>query len=126
MLSLFTSPEYHGGQSPQFDVYAVSTASGACSIDVGPGHLQVVVMSAGRIIWDSADCSSGQPNRVAELRRGVPAQESFSWNRSLTLPGCVTLASSARLGTYEVQAKTATVNSPVRTFKLARLMLADA
>jgi hypothetical protein len=125
VLSLFTRPEYYGGQYPQFAVYAVSTASGACSLDVGPGHLHVIVMSAGRIIWDSADCSRGEPNRVAELRRGVPAQESVSWNRSVTLPGCVTLASSARPGTYQVQAKSATVSSPVRTFKLVRLPLAD-
>jgi hypothetical protein len=126
VLSLFTRPEYYSGQYPQFDVYAVSTASGACSFDVGTGHLQVVVMSGGRVIWDSADCSGGESHRVAELRRGVPAQQSVSWNRSITLPGCVTLGSSARLGTYEVQAKSATVNSSVLTFKLARLLLADA
>jgi hypothetical protein len=119
VLSLFTSrTDYYGGQYPRFDVYAVSTAPGACSLDVGPGRLHVVVMSSGRIIWDSADCVRGEPNRVAELRRGVPAQESITWNRAITLPGCVTLASSARPGTFEVQARTATVASPVRTFKL--------
>jgi hypothetical protein len=49
---------------------------------------------------------------------GVPAQESLSWNRTISLPGCVTVASSARPGTYEVQARDASVASPVRTFKL--------
>ena len=64
MLSLFTSKSsYHAGQYPVFEVDAVSTASG------------------------------GRPNKVAELRRGVPAQESLSWNR---------------------------VASPVGTFKLTR------
>ena len=53
-----------------------------------------------RIIWDSADCTRGEPNRVATFRRGVPVQESFTWNRSISLPGCVA--------------------SPVRAFKLAR------
>jgi hypothetical protein len=57
---------------------------------------------------------------VAELRRGVPAQESLSWNRTISLPGCVTVASSARPGTYQVQARDTSVASPVRTFKLAR------
>ncbi len=119
VLSLFTSrTDYYGGEYPKFDVYAVSTASGACAFDVGSGKLHVVVMSSGRIIWDSADCVRGEPNRVAELSRGVPAQESITWNRAITLPGCITLASSARPGTYQVQARTATGGSPVRIFKL--------
>jgi hypothetical protein len=121
VLSLFTSrTSYPAGQDPAFEVYAVSTASRACSFDVSPTKLHVLVMSSGRVIWDSADCTRGEPNRVAELRRGVPANGFVSWNRTISLPGCVTLASSARLGTYQVQARDATVASPIRTFKLAR------
>jgi hypothetical protein len=120
VLSLFTSKSsYHGGQYPVFAVYAVSTASRACSFDISPAKLHVQVSSSGRVIWDSADCTRGQPDRRAELRRGVPAQESLSWNRTISLPGCVTVASSARPGTYQVQARDASVASPVRTFKLA-------
>ena len=120
VLSLFTSKSYyHAGQYPAFELYAVSTASRACSFDLSPAKLHVQVSSSGRVIWDSADCTRGQPNKLAELRRGVPAQESLSWNRSISLPGCVTVASSARPGTYQVQARDASVASPVRTFKLA-------
>jgi hypothetical protein len=118
VLSLFSRPGYYAGQYPQFNVYAVSTASRACSFDVSPGQLHVLVMSSGRVIWDSADCTRGEPNRTAELSRGVPAQESVTWNRTISLPGCVTLASAARPGTYQVQARDATVVSPVRTFRL--------
>jgi hypothetical protein len=122
VLSLFTSkPEYYGGQDPEFGLYAVSTGAQSCAFEMGPSKLNVVVMSAGRVIWESSDCAKGSPSRTAELSRGVPVQESVSWNRSITLPGCVTLASSARPGVYQVQAKTATVSSPVRTFKLGRL-----
>ena len=39
---------------------------------------------------------------------------------TISLPGCVTVASSARPGTYQVQARDTSVASPVRTFKLAR------
>jgi hypothetical protein len=121
VLSLFTSKAaYHAGQYPVFGLYAVSTASRACSFDLSPAKLHVLVSSSGRVIWDSADCTRGQPNRQAELRRGVPVQESVSWNRSISLPGCVTVASSARPGTYQVQARDVSVASPVRTFKLAR------
>ncbi len=119
VLSLFTSrTAYYAGQFPAFEVYAVSTASRACSFDVSPTRLHVLVMSSGRVIWDSADCTRREPNRVAELSRGVPAQGSVTWNRTISLPGCVTLASSAHPGTYQVQARDGAVASPVRTFKL--------
>jgi len=121
VLSLFTTKaEYDGGQYPEFDVFAVSTAAGTCAFQTGPAKLHVVVMSAGRIIWDSADCAKPGSSRTAKLSRGVPVQEEISWNHSINLPGCVTLASSARPGTYEVQARGAATASPVRTFKLAR------
>ena len=121
MLSVFTSKaSYHAGQYPVFEVYAVSTASRACTVNLSPAKLHVLVSSSGRVIWDSADCSRGRPGKRAELRRGVPAQESLSWNRTISLPGCVTVASSARPGTYQVQARGAGVASPFRTFKLAR------
>jgi hypothetical protein len=121
VLSVFTSKtSYHAGQYPVFEVYAVSTASRACTFNLGPAKLHVLVSSSGRVIWDSADCTRGRPNKRAELRRGVPAQESLSWNRTISLPGCITVASSARPGPYQVQAKDASVASPFRTFKLAR------
>jgi len=121
VLSLFSSrPDYYAGQYPEFDVYAVSTASQACSLDVSPAKLHVLVMSSGRVIWDSADCTRGEPNQTAELSRGVPAQEAVAWNRTISLPGCVTLASAARPGAYQVQARDAAVASPVRTFRLVR------
>jgi hypothetical protein len=126
VLSLFSSQsEYQKGQDPEFDLYAVSTGSGTCSFDTSPAKFHVVVMAAGRIIWDSADCSDRDASQVADLSRGVPTKKSVTWDRSITLPGCVTLASAAPPGIYQVQAKTATVDSPERTFKLARLPLAD-
>jgi hypothetical protein len=122
VLSLFTDrPSYRRGQYPGFHVYAVSTAPGRCVLDLSPGKLDVVITSARRVIWDSADCARGQPGRVAELTRGVPVQASIVWNRAITLPGCVTLA-LARPGAYQVQARissSGTVSSPVRTFRLA-------
>jgi hypothetical protein len=116
VLSLFSDRSSYGpAQYPRFEVYAVSTSSGSCAFD--PGQLQVVVLSSGRIVWDSADCGQGS-GRVAELTRGVPAQDSVTWDRAITLPGCQILAPSARAGSYTVQARTATVESPARYFRL--------
>ncbi len=120
VLSLFSgSRSYRSGQDPQFGVDAVSTAPGSCTFDVGPGQLHLVVMSAGRVIWDSADCARGGTQTV-KLTRGVPVQEYFTWNRSITLPGCVTLASSARPGSYHAQARTPAISSGTFAFKLVR------
>jgi hypothetical protein len=118
VLSLFTDrPSYSPGQYPQFQVYAVSTYAGSCQFN--PGQLQVNVMSEGRIIWDSADCARGSDARAADLARGVPAQAAVVWNRTITLPGCEVLAADARDGEYQAQARTNTVMSPIRDFKLA-------
>jgi hypothetical protein len=118
VLSLFTDRQsYTPDEYPQFQVYAVSTYAGSCQFN--PGQLQVNVMSEGRIIWDSEDCARGSNTHPAELARGVPAQAAVVWNRSITLPGCQVLAADARYGTYQVQARTDTVSSPIRTFKLA-------
>jgi hypothetical protein len=121
VLSVFSSkPSYAAGQNPQFSVYAVSVAAGTCTFDFAPSKLYVDVMSSGRVIWDSADCARGGQTRIVKLTRGVPVQESIIWNRAITLPGCVTLASSARPGTYQAQAWSASIASAVRNFKLTR------
>jgi hypothetical protein len=119
--SLFTSrTAYSAGQYPAFQIDAVSTASRTCSFDISPHRLHVQVMSKGRVIWDSADCSRGEPNRSIQFRRGGPAETAVTWRRIVSLPGCVTVASSARPGSYQVQAKDSSVASPVRSFKLVR------
>jgi len=121
VLSLFTSrTAYSAGQYPAFQIDAVSTASRTCSFDISPHRLHVQVMSKGRVIWDSADCSRGEPNRSIQFRRGVPAETAVTWRRLVSLPGCVTVASSARPGSYQVQGKDSSVASPVRSFKLVR------
>ena len=119
VLSVFIGrPDYSGRQDPQFEVDAVSTASGTCTFDLGPGRLHLTMMSAGRVIWGLADCARNDAAWVALLTRGVPAKESIIWNRSISFPGCIKVASSARSGTYEVQARTAATASQVRTFRL--------
>jgi hypothetical protein len=121
VLSLFSgSRSYRSGQNPQFGVNAVSTAPGTCTFDLSPAHLHLVVMSAGRVIWDSADCARGGGTRLSKLARGIPVQEYFTWSRAITLPGCVTLASSARPGSYQAQARTPAISSGTFSFRLIR------
>jgi hypothetical protein len=119
ILSVFsTRSRYPGGQDPTFAVYAVSIAALPCTFDLGPGRLRLEVMSSGRVIWDSGDCARSDNTWTARLRRGVPVLESITWDRTVTLPGCVTLASSVRAGTYQARAATASTSSAVLTFRL--------
>lgn len=121
VLSLLSNKSSYGaGEDPRFEVYIVSTAPAACTFGLGPAKLQVQVMSAGRIVWDSADCARGDSTRVATLKRGVPSQESITWKRTSTLPGCVMLASSVRPGTYQVRVKAGATASAVLAIKLDR------
>ena len=121
VLSLFaTRSSYPKGQDPQFSLDAVNTVPGTCTLDVDPAQLHLVVKSQGRVIWDSADCAKPSGTKTARLTRGVPVQESVSWNRVINLPSCVTVASLPPLGTYTAQAMAGTIASDVRTFKLTR------
>ena len=75
VLSLFSSSRsYPAGQDPEFGVNAVSTAPGTCTFDLSPARLHLVVMSAGRVIWDSADCLRGGGVQLTRLTRGVPVR----------------------------------------------------
>jgi hypothetical protein len=119
VLSLFGgSRSYNAGQDPEFGVDVVSTAPGTCTFDLDPGQLHLVVMSAGRVIWDSADCARGDGTQLTKLARGVPVQRYVTWNRAITLPGCVTLASSAHPGSYTAQARTSAITSSDYSFRL--------
>jgi hypothetical protein len=121
VLSLFTGqPSYGQGASPTFDVYAVSTSSAACSLSYGPGSVQVVVTSRGRVVWDSAAC---KPSAAAAVRftLGVPQVLSITWNRHASEPaGCAGTLPAGDSGTFDAVAMTDGQSSPVRSFTLSR------
>jgi len=119
VLSLFTSrPSYGQGALPQFDVYAVSTASSPCVMAFGAGAVRVVVTRNGQVVWDSAACGSPAPKPV-QLQLGVPYALTIRWNRQATgPPGCAGSLSPGASGTFEAVAMTAGQTSQVRTFRL--------
>jgi hypothetical protein len=121
VLSLFTGqPSYGQGASPTFDVYAVSTSSAACTLSYGPGSVQVVVTSRGRVVWDSAGC---KPPAAAAVRftLGVPQVLSITWNRHAGEPaGCAGTLPAGDSGTFDAVAMTDGQSSPVRSFTLSR------
>jgi hypothetical protein len=121
VLSLFTGqPSYGRKALPEFDVYAVSTSSRACTLSYGPGSVQVVVTRRGRVVWDSAACklAAAAPTRFT---RGVPQVLTITWNRRASRPsGCAGSLSAGAWGTFDAVALTDGQSSPVRSFKLSR------
>jgi hypothetical protein len=121
VLSLFTSqPGYGQGAWPEFDVYAVSTSSAACTLGYGPGSVQLVVTRQGRVVWDSAAC---RPSGAATARftLGVPQVLKIAWNRQAKSPsGCAGTLPAGAWGTFDAVALTDGQSSPVRSFTLSR------
>jgi hypothetical protein len=121
VLSLFTGqPSYGQSASPQFDVYAVSTSSAACTLSYGPGSVQVVVTKAGRVVWDSSACKL-PGDAAVRFTLGVPQVLSIAWNRQAKSPsGCAGTLPAGASGTFDAVALTDGQSSPVRSFTLSR------
>lgn len=121
VLSLFTSQaSYTQSERPQFDVYAVSTASSPCQMAYGPGTVRVVVTRHGQVVWDSRSCGTPAATTV-QFQRGVPHVLTVTWNRAATSPsGCAGSLPSGATGTFDAVALAAGQASPVRNFTLSR------
>jgi hypothetical protein len=123
VLSLFTSqPSYARSARPKFSVYAVSTATAACTLSYGPASVHVVVTSRGHVVWDSAACAlAGDPK--VRFTLGVPQGFSVTWDHAAKKPaGCGGSLAPGTLGTLEAVAfGPAGESSPVRTFKVVKL-----
>jgi hypothetical protein len=120
VLSLFTGqPSYGRTALPEFDIYAVSTSSRACTLSFGPGSVQVVVTRRGRVVWDSAACKLPAAT-PARFTRGVPQVLTITWNRRAGQPsGCAGSLPAGAWGTFDAVALTDGQSSPVRSFKLS-------
>jgi hypothetical protein len=123
VLSLFTShARYSLGQQPQFEVYAVSTASVPCDLAYDSSVVRVMVTSQGHVVWDSAACDSRGPAvpGAAHFTPGVPRAVTVSWNGQAGIAGCAGPTGTGAAGTFDAVATADGQSSPVRTFTLIR------
>lgn len=120
VLSMLSSQAtYPAGQFPQFTVNVVNTARPSCAFNVGSRHIVVVVRSAARKLWNSADCVQGSGSFVADLQHGVPTELPISWNRERSRPGCAAGGRALPDGSYTAVAADGALASNVVTFRLA-------
>ena len=97
----------------------VSTASRTCTLNVGTRYLTVLIESGGVRVWNSADCAGKSgASSVTKLKRGVPLQLRFSWDRRLSAPGCRLPRPAARPGAYTVTASDGRLHSHTLVFAL--------
>jgi hypothetical protein len=120
VFSLFTSqPEYGPHQQPRFEVDAVSTAPGTCSMAYGASLVRIVVTWQGKVIWDSAACQAPAATS-ANFAQGVPQVATVTWNRQAADPACAGSAPAAANGTFQAVAMAGGRSTPVLSFKLLR------
>ena len=122
VLSLFTAQSTYGpGQQPQFEVYAVSTAPGSCTLAFGPSLVRVVVTRHGRVLWNSAKCPpSTRAVRSVRFTQGVPQVAALAWNRKALTPNCAGSLPTGTRGTVNAVATAYGRSSPARPFTLSR------
>ena len=100
-----SSPQYwyQSGKMPSFTVHAVSQEEQPCRFNMGTRFVSVVIGSD-RMIWNSADCVSGDGSNVIVLVRGRPAALHVAWDRRTSSPGCGGTSHAVAPGEYRVTA----------------------
>jgi hypothetical protein len=120
VLSLFSSQgSYATGQSPQFQIDVVSTASQSCTFDIGARHVVLQVAAGPKPVWTSAQCAEGSASLIATLHRGVPTVVPMTWNGRRSSPGCPVPGAVAGRGTYAAIAVDGALKSNAITFTLS-------
>jgi hypothetical protein len=98
--------DFASQQSPSFGVEVVSTQQSACSFNVGPSYLALVIKEGPVRVWSSADCVTGSGSLVSALKRGVPTVLPLTWDLKTSAPGCggpVTRVPAGAYTAYAVQ-----------------------
>jgi hypothetical protein len=115
-----SSPQYfyQPGKTPVFTAHVVSQASRPCRFNMSAKFISVVIASAGRRIWSSADCASGASSQMTVIGRGKPAALPVSWDRRTSSPGCDSGGQLVRPGEYQVSAVAGGLHSRTANFVL--------
>jgi hypothetical protein len=95
---------YASGASPRFTLTVRNIGSVACRRALGPGAVELRVLSGEDRIWSSDDCNSSKDQGVLTLPAGAARATTVAWSGKRTRPGCV-IGEVAQPGTYRVSAR---------------------
>lgn len=94
---------YGSGSAPDFTVTVVNTGEQACTVDVGPEALEMVLRSGSDRIFSTADCQDGDSTEERQLSRGVPHEYSIDWERERSFADCRDAPQAAKPGWYSAE-----------------------
>nr|WP_221308965.1 hypothetical protein [Nocardiopsis mwathae] len=94
--------DYAWDAKPKIKITAVNTGEQACTVDMGPKNMEVLIRSGDDRVFSTADCAKGDKATVKkELERGVPETRTISWDRKRSWKNCRDADVNApRPGTY--------------------------
>jgi hypothetical protein len=108
---------FRAGGAPRFTLTVRNTGTSPCQRALGPGAVQLQVLSGQDRIWSSADCSPGTAQTLLTLAPGTARATTVQWPGRRTRPGCV-IGATAQPGTYRVVAR---LGELVRTGSVFRI-----
>lgn len=114
-----TQAAYSAWQQPEFAIDVVSSASYACSFDIGASHVVLQISAGPAQVWTSADCAEGLASQPATLRRSVPAVVPVTWDEQYSSAGCPVPGRAAPAGTYTARATDGSAVSSAVTFTIS-------
>ncbi|MFE9244187.1 serine/threonine-protein kinase [Nocardiopsis sp. NPDC006938] len=91
---------YSGGSHPGFRVVVVNTAAQTCTVDTGPGAIELLVHSGDDRVYSSADCVGGTGEEERQLLRGVPHEYTLTWDLGRSSVDCADVGAPAGPGWY--------------------------
>jgi hypothetical protein len=106
-------------EHPEFRLSVVNTGQRACTLDVGPKELQILIGSGSYRVWSSARCAAGSGSSIQMLQRGIPYVTGLEWDRMRSASdGCSGHRDRALPGTYTVIAREGKLTSRREVFRL--------
>lgn len=93
---------YELGQTPRLRLSVVNSSGVPCVRDVGPGAVELRVLSGEDRIWSSDDCAPGGDPGTQELAPGQEITVEVPWAGRRSLPECSGPMARALPGTYRV------------------------
>ncbi|GAB2820180.1 hypothetical protein GCM10022221_17610 [Actinocorallia aurea] len=113
-----TKPQFRPGERPSFRVTVVNTGAMDCTFDVGAERFVARITTGPYKIWSSAHCPAWAGSSIQLLRRGIPYETAFEWNRRRSSSGCAAAQDKVSFGEYTVRAAGRGVKAPKQTFTL--------
>jgi hypothetical protein len=96
-----TQESYSGSEKPQLAITIATIGDEPCLLEAGDQNRRVTITSGDDVIWSTNHClSADTESRRLLLGPGVKSEETFTWARVRSAPGCVAGQSEPGAGTY--------------------------